>query len=273
MITWIGIGAVTGLLLGLTGAGGAILSVPLFIHLNGASLSEATLQSLLPVFAGAALGWLAQRSASQTRLALSLAAASALGSYLFAPLKPITPDWLVRGLFVALCSLSLASLWRPKKGSAKNSQSMNLTQRPPEASSTHDPSSVAPTQTMDPPLLSTTLAGVTLGGLVTLTGLGGGVLLIPLLSGPFQLSLPAATATSLLTVSLSALSSLILQGMRRPLPLDASQALALFLGSVASALVTRELIRRVPETQLNSIRKTLVSVVIVGSLAALFLKA
>ena len=255
MITWIGIGAVTGLLLGLTGAGGAILSVPLFIYLNGASLSEATLQSLLPVFAGAALGWLAQRSASQTRLALSLAAASALGSYLFTPLKPITPDWVIRGLFVALCSLSLASLWRPKKAS------------------TQDTPQPDPTETMAPSLLSTTLAGVILGGLVTLTGLGGGVLLIPLLSGPFQLSLPAATATSLLTVSLSALSSLILQGMRHPLPLDARQALALFLGSVASALVTRELIRRVPEAKLNAIRKTLVSVVIVGSLAALFMKA
>jgi len=255
VITWIGIGAVTGLLLGLTGAGGAILSVPLFIHLNGASLSEATLQSLLPVFAGAALGWLAQRSASQTRLALSLAAASAVGSYLSTPLKPITPDWVIRGLFVALCSLSLASLWRPKKGSPQS------------------PSQPVHTETLAPPLLPTTLAGVTLGGLVTLTGLGGGVLLIPLLSGPFQLSLPAATATSLLTVSLSALSSLILQGMRHPLPLDASQALALFLGSMVSALVTRELIRRVPETKMNAIRKTLVSVVIVGSLAALFMKA
>ncbi len=255
MITWIGIGAVTGLLLGLTGAGGAILSVPLFIHLNGASLSEATLQSLLPVFAGAALGWLAQRSASQTRLALSLAAASAFGSYLFAPLKPITPDWVIRGLFVALCSLSLVSLWRPKKASTQNA---------PQA---------YPAVALSPPLLSTTLAGVILGGLVTLTGLGGGVLLIPLLSGPFQLSLPAATATSLLTVSLSALSSLILQGLRHPLPLDATQALALFLGSVISALITRELIRRVPETKMNAIRKTLVSVVIVGSLTALFLKA
>lgn len=255
MITWMGIGAVTGLLLGLTGAGGAILSVPLFIYLNGASLSEATLQSLLPVFTGAALGWLAQRSASQTRLALSLAAASALGSYLFAPLKPITPDWIIRGLFVALCSLSLASLWRPKKASTQGA------------------SQAYPTGTLSPPLLPTALGGVILGGLITLTGLGGGVLLIPLLSGPFQLSLPAATATSLLTVSLSALSSLILQGLRHPLPLNSSQALALFLGSVFSALITRELIRRVPEVKLNAIRKTLVSVVIVGSLAALFLKA
>jgi hypothetical protein len=42
---------------------------------------------------------------------------------------------------------------------------------------------------------------------------------------------------------------------------------------MVSALITRELIRRVPEVKMNAIRKTLVSVVIVGSLAALFLKA
>ena len=46
------IGVIVGLIMGLTGAGGALISIPLFLSLMNVSLKEATVLSLIAVMLG-----------------------------------------------------------------------------------------------------------------------------------------------------------------------------------------------------------------------------
>ena len=57
MLLWTIIGVVSGVVLGLTGAGGGIISVPMFIYLGGASIIEATILSLVTVAFCSVFAW------------------------------------------------------------------------------------------------------------------------------------------------------------------------------------------------------------------------
>lgn len=254
MILWTTIGLLVGLLLGLSGAGGAILAVPLFQLLLDLPLASATTYSLFAVIVGAGLGWISQRPLSHNSLALQLVAGSSVGSLIFSRIKPSLPESALKVLFILVCVFSLVSLWKKKSK-----------RTPPITSS---PASDVTGKHL--------LIGVLLGALITLTGLGGGVLLIPLLSGPLGLPLSHATPTSLLTVFLSAAFSLLFQyyapsgAVFEAIPIQAIAGLV--LGSITAVLVTRELIQRVSVATLDPLRRATVTGVIVLSILTLLLR-
>lgn len=251
-LSWGSIGIIVGLLLGITGAGGAIVAVPLFIYLAEASLRDATVLSLIAVMAGASLNWLVQKENTDYKIGVLLFVFSAIGSVFFRTVKAASPDWVIMTLFIGVGMGSLISVWKKdvsKKGVDTGS-----------------------TDTRKGLILKGSIGGFALGGLVTMTGLGGGVVIMPYLKVAFSMPLPMATATSLLT---TLLSSLFILGLQRDVVsphLNPVPILALVIGSVVSALATRQLIKHVQQERLNLIRKFLITAVILMSVVSLLIK-
>ena len=180
----LGIGAVLGLLLGLTGAGGSLVALPLRDAI-GVSLGAVAITALIGAVPRARQGLVAWRPV------LLLAIAGLPGN--------VAGQWLGRQipeavLILGFCALVLWTAWRMWRSS-------NL---PREGSG---------------PLRSAPLVAIGLGvGLFSgLMGVGGGFLVVPALLWFTPLSMLAATATSLAVVAVvSAGGFLLYLGQAHP---------------------------------------------------------
>lgn len=249
MISWLVIGLIVGALLGFTGGGGAIIGVPLFVWLVGVDFKSATVLSLFAVVAGALLNAWMQRRQADFRAALSFAVFSILGSQLGAVIKSWIPETGLKLLFAAICISSWVSLIR---GVRKPARVLDEVPRPGLGV-------LAP-------------IGVILGVLTTLTGLGGGVLLIPLMTGPLGFKMSRAAATSLWTVSMSAMLSLLSQRASLAGLLAWEPVTALILANTVSALAVQRLIASISPERMDLIRRVLISCVIALALLSLVLR-
>lgn len=243
------IGVAVGLLLGITGAGGAIVAIPLFVFLTGINVRDATSVSLLAVCMGAVLNWIIQRKHTDFGLGGLLFLFSLAGASLFKPVKAVAPEWVIIALFAGVGAASLVSVWRKR------------------------PSREATVERLEPSMratfLRTSIGGFSLGGLVTMTGLGGGVVLVPFLTGFFPLTMSRAAATSLFTITLTSMFSMWIQWEPIASAVELSSGLALAGGSLVSALATRQLLKGVRPEVLDQVRKILITFVIVGSVVSL----
>jgi hypothetical protein len=253
MIAWAAIGGLVGVLLGLTGAGGAVIAVPLFIHLTGATLQQATVYSLFAVSAAAALNWLLQRKNVEYETGVILAFFAYFGAKAAVPLKQVSPNGVIAALFVAVCIFSLANIWRAGKSRSGPSPS------PPRPTS------------WKRRLLAGSASGVILGGLTTMTGLGGGVVLVPWLVGPMKLSMDRAVGTSLFTITLTALGSALAQFGGSAPAVELFPVGALMIAVLLSGLGARAFARQAKPDVLNLLRKWLLTSVIAFSVAGVIL--
>ena len=173
----LGIGAILGLLLGLTGAGGSLVALPLLLSLHlplrdaiGVSLGAVALTALVGAIPRAVQGLVAWRPV----LLLSLCGlpGNALGQWL----GQFIPEGL---LIIAFCLLVLWSAWRMWRGAKLPRSSQQRTRNLP-------------------------LLGIGLGvGLLSgLMGVGGGFLGVPALLWFTPLSMLAATATSMALIAI-----------------------------------------------------------------------
>ena len=172
--------------------------------------------------------------------------ASVIGSYLSVPLKGILSD-LVTALFLSAISLfSLAMMWKKKKVPDENKTLVKAG------------------------TLLEIVSGLILGILTTLTGLGGGVLLMPVLVGPFKLKQVRAVATSLLTIFLSSSASLILQvnkGFEIP---KVSSVLYLSAGIISAAFLLKLIIKKVQANHLEFSRKVVFTMIVILAMVKIF---
>src|SRR5690606_3769939 len=98
------IGGVIGLVMGLTGAGGALVAIPLFMQLEGMSLKSASVYSLMAVIIASLLAFISQKTKADNKVAIILVLASIAGSALTAPLKPLLADSVII-ILLALISI------------------------------------------------------------------------------------------------------------------------------------------------------------------------
>lgn len=180
-------GIVIGIVMGLTGAGGALVAIPLFMQFMDQSLKEASLYSLVAVVVASLSNFLAQKKFTKYKTGLVIVIVSAIGSYLTAPFKEaLSSLWIA--IILSMVSLyALFSVWFPTKIKEEHIG-----------------------KPLDNVWVSI-IVGLTLGALTTFTGLGGGVLMLPILLGVYRFTQPQAVATSLFAVGLSSLSSLVIQ--------------------------------------------------------------
>lgn len=198
----LGIGAVLGLLLGLTGAGGSLVALPLLLSLHlplrdaiGVSLGAVALTALIGAIPRATQGLVAWRPV----LLLSLCGlpGNALGQWL--------GQYIAENLLlVAFCLLVLWSAWRMWHGA-----------KLPRITQQH---------TRNLPLIG---IGLGVGLLSGLMGVGGGFLVVPALLWFTPLSMLAATATSMALIAIVSGGGFVLYLSK------ASPSLLLLLGLAA----------------------------------------
>jgi uncharacterized membrane protein YfcA len=171
------IGAVLGLLLGLTGAGGSLVALPLLLSLHlplrdaiGVSLGAVALSAAIGAIPRAIQGMVAWRPV--LLLAICGLPGNALGQWL----GRFIPE---SALILGFCLLVLWSAWRMWRGAASPKRHSG-------------PLRSAPLMTI----------GAGVGLLSGVMGVGGGFLVVPALLWFTPLSMLAATATSMAVIAL-----------------------------------------------------------------------
>lgn len=247
-MTYAGIGLIVGIIMGLTGAGGAMISIPLFLSLLGTTLKEATVLSLVAVVFGTSVNLLGQISKVNKKIALSLSISGIIANYGTLFLKPLTPDFVVAGLLTIIAIYSLWSVWSGKKNSSREANNKGV-------------------------ILKSLGAGTLLGVLTTLTGLGGGVVLVPILIKLFGRTYSEALPTSLATIFLISLSSFIFQSEMALQLITFIQLAYLGAGALIAFFMLKVFIRKIDDSKVDKMRKGVFSVVTVYSAISVIIKA
>ncbi len=242
------IGLIVGIIMGLTGAGGALISIPLFINFLNTSLKEATVLSLVAVVLGTAINLMGQLSRANKKIVISFGLAGVLTNYFSLPLKAQIPDGLIAGILSIIGIYSIRSVW--KKNKEPNTQE-NKSMMIPKA----------------------LLAGSFVGLLTTLTGLGGGVILIPILINFFGNSYDKALPTSLGTILIISLTSFILQSTTAFELITFSQLSLMAAGSLVAFILLKLIIRKVGDQKILLIRRIVFTAVTIYSIISVIYKA
>lgn len=247
LMIYITIGLIVGIIMGLTGAGGAMISIPLFIGFLDTSLRDATVLSLVAVIFGTAVNLIGQISKINKKIAISMSSAGAMTNYISLPLKTETPEIVIASLLTGLGIYSIASVW-----------SKNI-----KPSSAEEEAHI---------ILKALLAGSLLGLITTLTGLGGGVILIPILIKFFGKNYQDALPTSLATILLISLTSFILQS-KVALSLISFIQLSLIAGGAILAFLMLQLfIKKMNEKRILQTRKFTFTIVTIYSIISVIIK-
>jgi len=240
-------GVIIGIVMGLTGAGGALVAIPLFMHFFSMGLKEASVYSLLAVVVASLMNYFSQRSATQYKTAMIIVAVSAIGSYLTTPFKEALPSFYAAIILSTISIYALYSVWRPLK-----SVGFGTLTRAKEST----PLSI--------------LVGFILGTLTTFTGLGGGVLMLPILLSMYHYSQSQAVATSLFAVGLSSLASLIVQiSMGADFSIDLGLGY-LMVGILSSVFILKQFVKRLPASVVTRTRQVLFTFVVILAISKIF---
>lgn len=229
VLLWALVGSASGAVLGLAGTGGGVIAIPLLMAFGGYDIKQASGYGLLALTVGAAISWFIQRKNTVYPITVLLILCAGTVAFLAAPLKTISPHWLVNVLLNLTCIFSLYSLWVLRK---------------PD-----DPGENRP---LSYQLKTASIGGIMTGFLSTMTGLGGGVVIIPWLTGITRLKFEQAMACSLLTIAVTAPIS-----AWRQHTLDLTLAEWLSLGSaiLVAALIVKKAITYIAPPYLILIRK------------------
>lgn len=179
-----------GLTLGMLGGGGSILAVPVLVHLLGISPGVAVPMSLPVVGIAAAAGAFARWRAGQVQLptVAGFAAVTMIASFVSARAGAGLPDTPRMILFATTMLLAAGAMWR----------------RASRMSSAHDGGAASVPRSATSRII---VAGIAVGTLTGLVGVGGGFLIVPALAGVLGLPMASATATSLAVIALNTTSA------------------------------------------------------------------
>ena len=182
LILGLGLALVVGLAMGLLGAGGSILSVPIFVYVLGFEAKQAIAMSLAVVGATSLVGAVRHGRLGNVnlRIALTFGPIAMLGTYVGARLSVLFSGTAQLALFGAL--MLVASFFMLRN---------------------HYP---APTKHRLPTvaLALVVLGALGVGMLTGLAGVGGGFLMVPVFILLLRLQVKQAVGTSLLVIALNA---------------------------------------------------------------------
>ncbi len=244
ILLWSIVGGASGFILGLAGTGGGVISIPILMAFGGYNIKEASGYGLLALTTGAALSWFVQRKNTIYPVSGVLIIFAGVIAFITAPLKALSPHWVVNILLNLTCIFSIYSLWVLRK---------------PE-----DPGEGRPLTFR---LKTATIGGMITGFLSTMTGLGGGVIIIPWLTGITRLRFEQAMACSLLTIAITAPISAWRQGR---IDLTLEEWFALGGGILVTSLLVRKLVTFILPLHMILIRKlTLTGVILISMMRTL----
>ncbi len=238
-MSWLLIGLFVGVVLGLTGAGGSILAVPLLMSLIGMSIKDATTSSLLIVALSAILSSLFSQNKINIKVVFLLFFSSIFGAWISLPLKAVLPGIVIKLMLTSLSLWSLFIIWSPIKSEFKSKKS----------SLWHLP------------------GGFILGGLTTLTGLGGGVVLLPWLK---LIEAKEDISTSLATIALISSFSLGMQISMGAVLIDTINIIYVFVAIIISIFIIRYIVEKIPSQRVLLLRQVVFSCVVAFTIFTLF---
>ncbi|WP_164011054.1 sulfite exporter TauE/SafE family protein [Pyxidicoccus trucidator] len=216
MMLYVGIAAslVVGVLLGLLGGGGSILTVPLLVYVLGVEPRTAIVMSLVVVGLTSASGALLHARAGRVRwrTALVFGSGGMTGAFIGGRINPLIPSTTLLLLFAGVMVAAAVAMLRRKEA-------------PPASASTPAPAAI--------PVARVLAQGMAVGLLSGLVGAGGGFLIVPALA-LVGLPMPVAAATSLVVISLQSAAGFVghLGHVQLPWALTGAVLTAAMLGSL-----------------------------------------
>ena len=225
-----------------------MISIPLFISFLDTTLKEATVLSLVAVVFGTSVNLMGQFTRVNKKIAISLSLSGIIANYGTLFLKPLTPDIVVAGLLTIIAIYSLWSVWSSKEDISKKENNEGV-------------------------VLKSVAAGAILGILTTLTGLGGGVILVPILIKIFGRTYNEALPTSLGTIFLISLSSFVFQSEVALQLISFIQLVYLGAGALVAFILLKLFIDKIENSKVDKIRKIIFSIVTTYSVVSVIIKA
>lgn len=226
------VGVVIGLLLGLTGGGGSIVTVPLLVYVVGLDAKVAIATSLL-VVGLASLAAIVPHSRSGNvywRTGIIFGLAGMVGAYTGGRIAQFVPDPMLLLFFAAVMIGSGSAMLRNRK--------------PVDAAR-----GAAPTEPQARALPRIVIDGLVVGIVTGLVGAGGGFLVVPALVLLGGLSMHAAIGTSLLVIAMKCFAGLA--GYISHVPIDMHSAVLVSTLAIIGTIAGSTLSKRVPEQLLK----------------------
>ncbi|HEX4870529.1 MAG TPA: sulfite exporter TauE/SafE family protein [Moraxellaceae bacterium] len=224
------VGLLIGLVLGLTGAGGSVLAVPLVMRVLGQDAVTAAGLSLGAVALAATLGVLLRLGKGQIvwRAALLVGGAGALAVPAGQALARRLPEALLVAAFTVLVAVIAVRMWRQAARQPEATRVVRAARSPADAG-------IAAACTLSesgllewrwPCALRLGAVGLATGVLSGLFGVGGGFVIVPALVLLAGLPMVQAVATSLAIIMAVAATGVVAQAVAHPLPAVAAPVMA-----------------------------------------------
>ncbi|GAA0549755.1 sulfite exporter TauE/SafE family protein [Paractinoplanes ferrugineus] len=233
MITAIGFGALIGVLLGLLGGGGSILAVPALVYGADLPVAAAVPTSLLVVGISSATALIPRLRGGlvRWRIAGIVGGTGAAAAFAGAAVNRLLDPRLI---LIGFAALMVAAGWRMLRGTDDSGGDCAL---PGGGINWRGclPKSIA--------------AGLAVGFLTGLFGVGGGFLIIPALVLGLGLSMPAAIATSLVIIVVNSAAGFAAH--TGDATIDYRIAAAFTLAAITGSLAAGRLANRLPTQKLQ----------------------
>ncbi|MGR9116911.1 MAG: sulfite exporter TauE/SafE family protein [Gammaproteobacteria bacterium] len=234
MYLLIALATLIGILLGLLGGGGSILTVPVLVYIAGLSAKNAIVTSLIVVGITSLIAVInhAKRGFVCWKTGLTFSLAGMFGAFFGGRSAAYIPDPVLLVLFAVVMSAAAIAMIRSNKTAQPEHSRIN---------------NLCPVHL---PVLAILLDGLIVGFITGLVGVGGGFLLVPALNFLAGLPMHAAIGTSLFIIVLQ--SGAALAGHASHMHVDLTLTSTItgfaiigsFLGSLASSRISSRHLKR-----------------------------
>ena len=231
MVLALPFGLAIGLVIGTVGGGGSLLALPVLVYVLHEQVGAATTESLVVVGLAAATAVASSARQRQVcwRIAFLFAGPAALGALLGAFGNRLVGGRALVLAFLPLMCVAAYATWRRASAPA----SAERATCPPSATG------------------RTALAGLGVGALTGFFGVGGGFVIVPVLTGWLGASLRRAMATSLAVIAFTALAALLSHLLLSRAQVDVAVTAALALATATGAIGGAGLRARLPRRALG----------------------
>jgi uncharacterized membrane protein YfcA len=207
LLAWLGALGI-GLSLGLLGAGGSILTVPVLVYLVGEPAKAAVAESLAIVAAIAAVGALpyTRKRLVSWPTVLLFAAPGMMGSYVGAAAGKFVSGTVQLTAFSALMLVAALLMMRPATPAASSAASASASPSPSPSASPSAWAKATRSKTRTAAFVNGVVIGIegfAIGVVTGFMGIGGGFLIVPALVLFVGLPMHLAIGTSLATIALN----------------------------------------------------------------------
>lgn len=278
------IGICVGIIVGLLGAGGGILSVPILVYMLEQSPHNAAAGSLLIVGATSLIALIGRRKEVHWKQGAVFGALSITGSFIGSFLNSLVSPNLLMYLFSGLLVI-VAGLMSRKAAKEKNAAGGNVTGGKPQMRSPNtdanekvcnkntrgkenSPSSKSHLHHW----ITIIVAAVLIGVLTGFFGVGGGFAVVPALTLIMHFDMKEASATSLLVMVIASLAGLAAR-MGTAIQIDYLSVLPFAFASMIGGPIGASLTRKAKSTTLTFLFALLLLLVAVYTLSATLLGA